>query len=241
MTQPPYSAQPSPAGLPLAVRTGDETDPPPARTALPSAESWFDGVPPVVRRGLDHFAVTAFVLSLPGLMPIAVVFAAIGLRRIRRSGARGRWLALAALAISACWVIAIAVAAALGVYGDIRAGIGRSMSISQVRVNQCFDAHLDAGTLRMVRIADCSKPHSGEAYAKVKASLTGLSAEATEAEATQQCAAAFQQFVGKPYEESALDMYYVVLEDRAVASGNVLCMVGKPGEELTGTMRGSQR
>jgi hypothetical protein len=228
MTQPPYSAQPSPAGLPLAVRTGDEADPPPARTALPSAESWFDGVPPVVRRGLDRFAVTAFVLSLPGLM-------------IRRSGARGRWLALTALAISACWVIAIAVAAALGVYGDIRAGIGRSMSISQVRVNQCFDAHLDAGTLRMVRIADCSKPHSGEAYAKVKASLTGLSAEATEAEATQQCAAAFQQFVGKPYEESALDMYYVVLEDRAVASGNVLCMVGKPGEELTGTMRGSQR
>jgi hypothetical protein len=233
MTQPPYPVQPSPAGLPL--------DPPPLRTALPSAESWFDGVPPVVRRDLDRFAVTGFVLSLPGLAPIAVVFAAIGLRRIRRLGGRGRRLALAALAISACWVIAIGVAAALGVYGDIRAGIGRSTSISQVRVDQCFDADLDVGTLRMVRIADCAKPHSGEAYARVKASLTGLSADATQTAATQQCAAAFRRFVGKPYEDSALDMYYVVLEDRAVAAGNVLCMVGKRGEVLTGSMRGSQR
>jgi hypothetical protein len=229
MTQPPYPVQPPPA------------DPPAVRTALPSAESWFDGVPPVVRRGLDRFAVTGFVLSLPGLVPIAVVFAAVGLRRIRRSGARGRSLALAALAISAFWVIAIAVAALLGLYGDIRAGIGRSMSISQVRVNQCFDAHLDGGTLRTVRIADCAEPHSGEAYAKVRASLTGLSAEAKEVPATQECAAAFHRFVGKPYEESTLDMYYVVLEDHAVANGNVLCMVGKPGEELTGSMRGSQR
>jgi hypothetical protein len=108
-------------------------------------------------------------------------------------------------------------------------------------VNQCFDADLDGGTLRIVRIADCAEPHSGEAYAKVKASLTGLSTGATEAAATQQCADAFHRFVGKPYEGSALDMYYVVLEDRAVADGNVLCMVGKPGEELTGSMRGSQR
>jgi hypothetical protein len=241
MTQPPYQVQPSPAGLPLDVQTAEAAEPPPVRTALPSAESWFDGVPPVVRGGLDRFAVTGLVLSLPGLAPIAAVFAAVGLRRIRRSGARGRWLALAALAISACWLIAIGVAAALGVYGEIRAGIGRSTSISQVRVNQCFDAALDVGTPRMVRVADCAKPHSGEAYARVKASLTGLSAEAKGTAATQQCAAAFQRFVGKPYEVSALDMYYAVLEDRAVADGNVLCMVGKPGEELTGSMHGSQR
>ncbi len=35
-------------------------------------------------------------------------------------------------------------------------------------------------------------------------------------------------------------MYYVVLEDRAVADGNVLCMVGMPGTRLS-ELRGSQR
>ena len=82
---------------------------------------------------------------------------------------------------------------------------------------------------------------AGEAYAKVRASLTGLSAEDTGTMATQQCATAFSAFVGKPYEQSELDMYYVVLQDHAVADGNVLCLVGMPGTHLTGSMRGSQR
>lgn len=183
----------------------------------------------------------AFATSLPGLVPIAAVLGLIALPRIRRSGARGRGLAIAALVICFCWLIAFGVAAALNLYGERRAGIGRTTVISQVEVQQCFDADLEVDTLRQVRIADCAGAHTGEAYAKVRATLTGLSTEQKGAVSTQQCATAFQTFVGKPYERSELDMYYVVLEDRAVADGNVLCMVGKPGEQLTGSMHGSQR
>lgn len=213
---------------------------PPGRT-LPSAESWLTGVPVPDQRRLDRYAVAAFAFSLPGLAPIAAILAAIALPRIHKAQTRGRGLAYAALAISACWVIAIGVAVGLGLYGDQRAGIGRSVPVAQVQVNQCFDADLEAQTLRMVRIADCATAHSGEAYAKVKAALTGLTAEQKGTVATQQCANAFHQFVGKSYEQSSLDMYYVVLEDRAVADGNVLCMVGQPDRQLTGSMRGSQR
>ncbi len=183
----------------------------------------------------------AFATSLPGLVPIAMVLGLIALPRVRKSGARGRGLAISALVISACWLIAIGLAAALNLQGERRAGIGRSTVISQVQVQQCFDAELEVATLRQVKIADCAVPHTGEAYAKVRAMLTGLSTPQKGAVATQQCATAFQTFVGKSYERSELDMYYVVLEDRAVADGNVLCMVGKPGEQLTGSMRGSQR
>lgn len=183
----------------------------------------------------------AFVVSLPGLAPIAAVLALIALPRIRKSGGRGRGLAIGALVISCCWVIAIGVAAGLALYGERQAGIGRTVAIGQVQVQQCFDADLDGASLRMARIADCTVAHTGEAYAKVKATLTGLTAEQKSSAATQQCATAFATFVGKPYERSELDMYYVVLEDRAVADGNVLCMVGKPGEQLSGSMRGSQR
>ncbi|ADB29710.1 hypothetical protein Kfla_0589 [Kribbella flavida DSM 17836] len=210
----------------------------PARL-LPSAESWLDGVPVPAQRRLDRFAVAALAFSLPGLVPVGLTLAAVALRRIRRNGSRGRPAALAALAISGCWVIAIAVAAALGLYGERQAGIGRSVAIAEVRVAQCFDADLAAETLRVVRLADCAAAHSGEAYAKVRAAMTGLSTQQKGASATQHCATAFREFVGTSYEQSALDMYYVVLEDQAVADGNVLCMVG--GERLTGTMRGSQR
>ncbi|WBQ04883.1 DUF4190 domain-containing protein [Kribbella sp. CA-293567] len=220
------------------------TQPPPiqpVRTPLPSAESWLEGVPTPAQRRLDRYAVAAFVTSLPGLVPIAAVLGLIALPRTRRSGVRGRRLAIGALVICGCWLIAIGVAAALNLRGEQRAGIGRTTVISEVRVQQCFDADLDVDTLRQVKIADCATPHTGEAYAKVRAMLTGLSTEQKGTAATQQCATAFQTFVGKPYERSELDMYYVVLEDRAVADGNILCMVGKPGEQLAGSMRGSQR
>ncbi|GAA1591594.1 hypothetical protein GCM10009789_52020 [Kribbella sancticallisti] len=213
----------------------------PARTPLPSAESWLEGVPTPAERRLDRYAVAAFVVSLPGLVPFAAVLALVAFPRIRKSGARGRGLAIGALAISCCWVIAIGVAAALGLYGERKAGIGRTVAIAEVHVQQCFDADLNVATLRVVRIADCAVPHTGEAYAKVRATLTGLTAEQTSTVATQQCATAFQAFVGKAYERSELDMYYVVLEDHAVADGNVLCMVGTPREKLSGSMRGSQR
>jgi hypothetical protein len=213
----------------------------PARPSLPPAESWLAGVPTPAQQRQDRYALAAFVTSLPGLVPIAVVLAGIALRRIKRTGGRGKRLAYGALVVSLCWVIAIGVAVALGLDGERRAGIGRTVSISQVDVGRCFDADLEAEALRLVRIADCSVAHTGEAYAKVRANLAGLSTEATGTVATQQCATAFNAFVGKPYERSELDMYYVVLEDRAVADGNVLCLLGMPGMRLTGSMRGSQR
>ena len=213
----------------------------PARPSLPPAESWLAGVPTPAQQRQDRYALAAFVTSLPGLVPIAVVLAGIALRRIKRTGGRGKRLAYGALVVSLCWVIAIGVAVALGLDGERRAGIGRTVSISQVDVGRCFDADLEAEALRLVRIADCSVAHTGEAYAKVRANLAGLSTEETGTVATQQCATAFNTFVGKPYERSELDMYYVVLEDRAVADGNVLCLLGMPGMRLTGSMRGSQR
>ncbi|MEV6411661.1 DUF4190 domain-containing protein [Kribbella sp. NPDC051718] len=227
MTQPPPPIQHGP------VQHG--------RAPLPSAESWLEGVPTPAQRRLDRYAVAAFATSLPGLVPIAAVLGLVGIRRISKSGGRGRGLAIGALVICGCWMIAFGVAAALNLYGERRAGIGRTTGISQVEVRQCFDADLEVATLRQVKIADCAVPHTGEGYAKVRATLTGLSADQRTSAATQQCATAFQSFVGKAYEQSELDIYYVVLEDRAVADGNVLCMVGKPGEQLTGSMRNSQR
>jgi hypothetical protein len=213
----------------------------PGRPPLPSAESWLEGVPTPAQRQQDRYAVAAVAVSLPGLVPIAVVLAGLALRRIKRTGSRGKRLAYGAVAISVCWVIAIGVAVALGLYGERQAGIGRTVAISAVAVRQCFDADLEADALRVVRIADCAVAHTGEAYAKVRANLAGVSPADTGTVATQQCATAFRSFVGKPYEQSELDMYYVVLQDHAVANGNVLCLVGMPGNRLTGSMRGSQR
>ena len=220
------------------------TEPPPiqpARPSLPPAESWLAGVPTPAQQRQDRYAVAAFVTSLPGLVPVAVVLAGIALRRIKRTGSRGKRLAYGALAISVCWMIAIGVAVALGLYGERRAGIGRTVGDLGGRRTAVFRRRSGGGDA--AGGADrrlCGRAHR-RGVREGPASLAGLSAEDKGTVATQQCATAFGAFVGKPYEQSELDMYYVVLEDRAVADGNVLCLVGMPGTQLTGTMRGSQR
>lgn len=213
------------------------------RPSLPPAESWLEGVPLPTQRRLDRVAVAAFVTALPGLVPISAVLAVAAWLRIRRTGHRGRGLVIGAALLCLGWIIAIVVAALLGLYGERQAGIGRSVPIATVQVGQCFDADLTSGSqlLRTVRIADCAAPHTGEAYAQVSALVAGLSEADQGKVATQQCAAAFEGFVGKPYAGSELDMYYVALAGRAVADGNVLCLVGLPGTQLTGSMRGSGR
>jgi hypothetical protein len=58
---------------------------------------------PPCRRRTDPVAACGLGLSLVGVVPVAVVLDLIALRRIRRSGDRGRSLAVAGLAVCALW------------------------------------------------------------------------------------------------------------------------------------------
>ena len=54
--------------------------------------------------GPNAYALTAFVLSLAGGTLIAVILAVVALGKIRDTGQSGRWLAVAALVLSALWL-----------------------------------------------------------------------------------------------------------------------------------------
>lgn len=195
---------------------------------------------PVVPR-TDGFAIAGFVTGLIGIVVLAPVLSIVGLRRIRRTGDRGRSLAITGLVLTGCWLAVIALIAALAVWGSREAGVGNSTPVANIRVGQCFDADLGRSTLLVAKIADCTGPHAGEAYATASASLAGLDDNEKDLSAAQSCANSFQGFVGGPYDSSELDIFFVVLQDKEDAGGNVLCMLGTPGKELTGSMRGSGR
>jgi hypothetical protein len=197
---------------------------------------------PAGRPRTNGFAIAGFVLGLVGAIVLAPVFSILGLRRIKRTGERGKGMAIAGLVLSACWVLVIAGGVVLASFLDNQGEPGDTTAVSNVRVGQCFDADLSKNTLFVVTIADCSKPHSGEAYDKVKAKLSGMGSEEQDLTATQECANSFESFVGKPFQESELEIVYVALEERELADGNILCMLaGKPGQKLTGSMRGTRR
>ena len=57
------------------------------------------------RPGVNGFAVAALVLSVVGGILLSVVFAFVALSQVKRTGQRGRGLALASLAVSGLWVL----------------------------------------------------------------------------------------------------------------------------------------
>ena len=189
----------------------------------------------------DGYAIAAFVSGLIGAVPVAPVLSIIALRRIRHSGDRGRSLAITGLVLTGCWLAVIGLIAALAVWGTREADVGSSTPVANIRVGQCFDADLGGSPLLVAKIADCAGPHAGEAYATASASLAGLDAKEKDLSAAQSCANSFAGFVGGPYDSSELDIFFVVLQDTEASGGNVLCMLGTPGRQLTGSMRGTGR
>ncbi|AEV86455.1 DNA-directed RNA polymerase II subunit RPB1 [Actinoplanes sp. SE50] len=66
------------------------------------------GYPPPPPTGKIHpFAVTALVTGLIGLAPVAVIFGILAIRRINRTGERGRPQAAGGLIAAAIWLIVI--------------------------------------------------------------------------------------------------------------------------------------
>src|SRR5262245_28584145 len=189
----------------------------------------------------NGFAIAGFALGLVGAVVLAPVFSILGLRRIRRDGGRGRSFAITGLVLTGCWLAVFALIAALAVYSGHQADVGQTTAVSNIRVGQCFDADLDKNTLLVAKIADCTGPHAGEAYATASAALTGLAGKEKDLSAAEGCANSFEDFVGKAYDTSELEIFFVMLQDDEVAEGNVLSMRCKPGKELTGSMRGTRR
>ena len=73
----------------------------------------------------NPLAIVAFVLSITGFNVIPIILSAIALGQIRRSGERGRGLAIAAIWISL--LVVIAIVAVLVVVGIV-AGASRATS-----------------------------------------------------------------------------------------------------------------
>lgn len=216
---------------------------PPAYDAPPQEQ------PPPGRNG---FAIAGFVLSLFGIVLLSVIFAVIGLVQIKDRGQRGKGLGIAALVISAVWIVVITAAVALAVVTSAeREEAGEiteqgSVSAFEVRAGDCFNnPPIDAQATSIDAVL-CSQPHDAEAFAAFE--IPGEqypSDKAVIRQAEAGCVARFEDFIGLPYAESVYEVVYLhptrsswrLADDRIV-----LCAVTDPAGRITEeTLRQSQR
>jgi hypothetical protein len=116
-------------------------------------------------------------------------------------------------------------------------------SAFELGAGHCFNEPETEEVLN-VEIVDCSEPHDLEVYETAELPEQTFDAAAVDTAGFEICLAAFDGFVGTPYTESDLDIYYLIPSEASWADGDreVVCAVyDLNGDPLTGTAEGIGR
>jgi hypothetical protein len=125
-------------------------------------------------------------------------------------------------------------------------GTGPTTSVFDVVVGDCFNAP-EAETISQVELVDCADPHQYEAYHAEDHPAGGDEAfigdDAMTEYADEVCLGEFEAFVGIPWEESALNYFYLqpTVETWEIGDREILCAVYSDSGDLTGSAEGSAR
>jgi hypothetical protein len=168
----------------------------------------------------------------------------------------GKGLAIAALIVAGAWLVVGISAVVLGMLGDLTGDAERDesgavseksdQSVLRIRAGDCFNTPAlgeDGTDVATVTAVPCAEPHDFEAYKVFD--LTGEEYPGDDRSnqlAAEGCLAAFHDFVGLPYGRSELEPYYFAPRSRTwdlFDDRGVTCFIGRPGEQSTGTLRGS--
>jgi hypothetical protein len=113
-----------------------------------------------------------------------------------------------------------------------------------VRVGDCLD-RLPSESTDALALLPCGQPHFWEAFAST--ALTGTDypgPSAVRGQAEEACDAAFAGFVGVPKKKSKLGITMLTPTKETwtqAADRQVICLVGSPNGNITGTVKGSAR
>lgn len=119
---------------------------------------------PVESPGTDGFAITAFVMGLLGLVPLALGFGTRALIRLSRNGRDGTGLAVAGLVLSVLW-IGVGLVAITPQHAT-RAAAAPDY-IDAMAIGDCLDSDADYG--QVIRMA-CDVPHDEQIAGRVDVS-----------------------------------------------------------------------
>ncbi|MFJ5886237.1 DUF4190 domain-containing protein [Kitasatospora cineracea] len=205
----------------------------------------------------NGLAIASLVVSFLCFVGAAgIIMGSIALRQIKRTGERGRGLAIAAIVIGSFWLL-VFVAGLVGNAFSVDTGEDGSSGFTSSRhsgspvlpaasplrleVGECFDL---VGTL-VAKKVDCSKPHKGEVF------WTGIPAETgdyplpgvLEAEAKKGCKEHVDQYVMDTWTLGDSMDYRYLYPDRnswdAVSGRRLVCFFTGSGQ-LTGSLRKDQ-
>ena len=202
----------------------------------------------------NGFAVASFVLGVIGITVIgaiaSVVLGYMALGQIRRTGQRGRGLAIAGLALSALWLVVIGAyfvlpggspskpPAPTGHSSAPTAGPTPSAShgalstnVFALRPGQCFQNPPASQTVlgvTYVTVVPCSTPHNAQAFVQFNAAGTGYpGVEALKRQADTGCHTRIKQNVQSSKIKNSMTLHYLYPLQASWAGGHktITCLI----------------
>ena len=118
------------------------------------------------------------------------------------------------------------------------------VSATKVREGDCV-ASIEPGEVETLTAIPCSEPHGAEAFHSfdLPEDFVVEGQDPFGPVAQEECTAAFEEFVGLAYDDSALQITPLEPTDEGFEAGdrNVLCFVTDPEGDTTGSLEGAER
>lgn len=230
--------------------------PPPAGLGGPGPQGYAPpgypppGYPPP-SQGTNGFAIAALILGILGIglisIPLSVIFGFIALSQIRRTGQRGRGLAIAGLTLSGVWTVLIIAGIVLAVTtradrdesGTVTAG--GSVSATALRVGDCISELQDATSISSLPAVPCTAAHKGEVFAVFDLPVGPYpGASAVDSLVQSQCNTRLDAYAPSTISNADVGLYYVFPLERNWRAGDreVVCIATSTSGTTTGSIRG---
>lgn len=211
----------------------------------PYGQPYGQVAPPPPPPGTNGFAIASLVLSFCGGV-LSVIFGIIALVQIKKTGQKGKGLAIAGLAISGVWVLVIAVGVVFAILdGPARDADGNitsdgSVSVNSLKTGDCIKSLKESGALFSLPVVPCAQAHEGEVAGEFTLTGTSYPGEAAiEAQALAKCEALLTAYTSATTLEQVDDLYYLYprSSDWSKGSKTVTC-IALTAATHTGSVRG---
>jgi hypothetical protein len=247
---PPPGAMPPPPGA---------MPPPPGAMPPPGAQPGWAAEPGSRGRGhraayrgqtrsdTSKWAIAALVLGILAVIPLSVIFAFVGLNRIKRLGQRGRGLAIAALVVSLAWILVIVAVSVLSGNATQSAG-GKithrgNLDVFALTTGDCFDNPTTTSEIENVTAIPCGQAHDAQVFAKFDLSGddSAYPAQATLNKLADDGCNSRTATINKARVTNAMTIHVLFPEQDAWADGQrtVSCLIVSPKPTLTGSLLNS--
>jgi hypothetical protein len=126
--------------------------------------------PPLVLPSRNRYAIASLALSVCGGTVISLVLGIVALGKIKRTGEKGRGLAIAGIVISSLWLAGLGVVFVLSRLEAAQrnaAGLiseGGQFGVFELRAGDCLPAVPDGGVDNLF-VTPCAEPHEAEVFA----------------------------------------------------------------------------